>query len=74
MCLCIPGKVVSIKEDLAEVDFGGIRRKVSLLLCPDIIEGDYVLVHVGFAIQSLEKEEALETLRLFKELDRGYLE
>ena len=74
MCLGIPGKVVSIKEDLAEVDFGGIRKKVSLLLCPDVIEGDYVLVHVGFAIQSLEKEEALETLRLFEELDRGYLE
>ncbi len=74
MCLGVPGKVISIKENLAEVDFGGIRRKVSLLLCPDVSEGDYVLVHVGFAIQRLEKEEALETLRLFKEIDRGYLE
>ena len=69
MCLGVPGKIVSIKEDLAEVDFGGIRRKVSLLLCPDVNKGDYVLVHVGFAIQRLEKEEALETLRLFKELE-----
>ena len=74
MCLGVPGKVVSIKEDFAEVDFRGIRRKVSLLICPDVIEGDYVLVHVGFAIQRLEEEEALETLALFEEIERGYLE
>lgn len=74
MCLGIPGKVVFIKEDIAEVDFGGIRREVSLLICPDVMEGDYVLVHVGFAIQRLEKEEALETLRLFEEIERGYHE
>jgi len=74
MCLGIPGKVVFIKEDTAEVDFGGIRREVSLLICPGVMEGDYVLVHVGFAIQRLEKEEALETLRLFEEIERGYRE
>jgi len=74
MCLGVPGKVISIKEDFAEVDFRGIRRKVSLLICPDIIEEDYVLVHVGFAIQRLEEEEALETLALFEEIERGYLE
>ena len=70
MCLGVPGKVVSIKEDIAEVDFGGIRREVSLLICPDVMEEDYVLVHVGFAIQRLEKEEALETLALFEEIER----
>jgi len=70
MCLSVPGKVVSVENDSAEVDFGGISRDVSLLLCPDVKEGDYVLVHVGFAIQRLEKEEALETLRLFKEIER----
>lgn len=74
MCLGVPGKVVFIKEDIAEVDFGGIRREVSLLICPGVMEGDYVLVHVGFAIQKLEKEEALETLRLFEEIERGYSE
>jgi len=74
MCLGVPGKVVFIKEDIAEVDFGGIKREVSLLICPDVMEGDYVLVHVGFAIQRLEKEEALETLALFKEIERGYRE
>lgn len=74
MCLGVPGKVISIKENLAEVDFGGIRRKVSLLICPNVIKEDYVLVHVGFAIQRLEKEEALETLRIFKGLERRHIE
>lgn len=74
MCLGVPGRVVSIEGDLAEVDFGGIRRKVSLLICPDVSEGDYVLVHVGFAIQRLDEEEALETLSLFEKIERSYLE
>ena len=74
MCLGVPGTVVSIEGDIAEVDFRGIRRKVSLLLCPDVLEGDYVLVHVGFFIERLEKEDAEETLRLFEELERRSLE
>ena len=72
MCLGIPGRVVSIASTgLAEVDFSGVRRAVSLLLCPEARVGDYVLVHVGFAIQRLEHEEALETLKLFDELEKG---
>jgi hydrogenase expression/formation protein HypC len=68
MCLGIPGHIVSITENqLAEVDFSGVRREVSLMLCPEAQVGDYVLVHVGFAIQRLEEEEALETLKLFDE-------
>jgi hydrogenase expression/formation protein HypC len=68
MCLGIPGRIVSISEhQLAEVDFSGVRREVSLMLCPELEVGDYCLVHVGFAIQRLEKEEALETLQLFDE-------
>lgn len=75
MCLGIPGKIVSIAPTgLAEVDFSGVRRQVSLLLCPEAQAGDYVLVHVGFAIQRLEHEEALETLKLFDELEEGYRE
>ena len=69
MCLGVPGKVVSIEEEMAMVDFGGVRREVSLLLCPEAQVGDYVLVHVGFAIQRLEEEEALETMRLFREIE-----
>jgi hydrogenase expression/formation protein HypC len=72
MCLGIPGKVVTITGDIAEVDFGGVAREVSLLLCPEVHQGDYVLVHVGFAIQRLEEKEALETLELFREMERRW--
>ena len=72
MCLGIPGKIVSINGDLAEVDFSGVAREVSLLLCPEVHEGDYVLVHVGFAIQRLEEKEALETLELLSEMERRW--
>lgn len=75
MCLGIPGKIVSLSDaHLAEVDFNGVRREVSLLLCPEAQTGDYVLVHVGFAIQRLEEGEALETLKLFQELEESYRE
>lgn len=72
MCLGIPGKIITIADTgLAEVDFSGVRREVSLMLCPEAQVGDYVLVHVGFAIQRLEPEEALETLQLFDEFLEG---
>jgi hydrogenase expression/formation protein HypC len=75
MCLGIPGKIVSLTPTgLAEVDFSGVRREVSLMLCPEARVGDYVLVHVGFAIQRLDPEEALETLKLFEELEESYRE
>jgi hydrogenase expression/formation protein HypC len=72
MCLGVPGKVISQIGDLAEVDFGGVTREVSLLLCPEVQKGDYVLVHVGFAIQRLEEQEAIETLKLLKEIERRW--
>ncbi|HDM78168.1 MAG TPA: HypC/HybG/HupF family hydrogenase formation chaperone [Deltaproteobacteria bacterium] len=76
MCLGIPGKVVSLdrESDVAEVDFGGVKRTVSMHLCPEAEVGDYVLVHVGFAIQKLEEEDALVTLELFKEIGEKILE
>jgi hydrogenase expression/formation protein HypC len=74
MCLGVPGKVVTVEGDFADVDFGGVRRKVSLLLYPEVGEGDYVLVHVGFVIQRLEKQEALQTLELFAEIEKAYEE
>jgi hydrogenase expression/formation protein HypC len=75
MCLGILGKIVSITNNgLAAVDFDGIKREVSLMLCPDAQIGDYVLVHVGFAIRRLEAEDALETLRLFREIEESYRE
>lgn len=72
MCLAIPGKVVEvIGQDMmrmSRVDFGGIKRDVSLAYLPDVQAGDYVIVHAGFAISRLDEEEAQETLRLLGEL------
>lgn len=67
MCLGIPGKVVRVEGEVAEVDFWGVRKKASLLLVPEVKEGDYVLVHVGFVITKLEQQEAQETIKLFEE-------
>lgn len=68
MCLAIPGKVVSIIKDKAQVDFGeSVLREVNVTLV-DVKVGDYVLVHAGYAIQVLDEAEALETLRLWNEI------
>ena len=68
MCLAVPAKVLGIKGDRGIVDFGGIRREVSLSLIDDVKVGDYVLIHVGFAIQKLERKEAEEILKLWREV------
>ena len=66
MCLAVPGRVLSIAEVdgtlMAEVDFGGVRKDVCLQYVPDATVGEYVVVHVGFAIQRLDEQSALETL------------
>lgn len=68
MCLAIPAKVISIKDDKAQVDFGeGVLREVNVTLV-DAKTGEYVLVHAGYAIQVLDEKEALETLRLWNEI------
>ena len=70
MCLAIPVKVVELLEgDQATVDVGGVRKDISLALVDGIAVGDYVILHVGFAIQRLDAEEAEKTLALFAELD-----
>jgi hydrogenase expression/formation protein HypC len=73
MCLGIPGEIVSVREDEAgvrvgKVRFGGIARDVCLACVPDANVGDYVLVHVGFAIARLDAEEAARTYALLREL------
>jgi hydrogenase expression/formation protein HypC len=68
MCLAVPGKIASIKDNNAVADFNGVKRAVSLDLVPAAKRGDYVLVHAGFAIQVLEPKEAEETLKLFEEI------
>jgi hydrogenase expression/formation protein HypC len=68
MCLAIPAKVISLKDNVAQVDFGeGVLREVNVTLV-DAKVGDYVLVHAGYAIQVLSEEEAHETLKLWSEI------
>ena len=68
MCLAIPALIKTIEDREAEVETGGITRRISLWLTPEAKEGDYVLVHTGYAINVLDQAEAEETLRLFQEL------
>ena len=70
MCLAVPGKVVAKQDLMATVDINGVQRQTSLMLLPEAKVGEYVLVHAGFAIQTIDEEEALQTLALFKELER----
>jgi len=74
MCLAIPAKVVSVKEDKAEVEFGeGVLREVNVTLVNAKV-GDYVLVHAGYAIQVIDEKEALETIRLWNEILEAEIE
>ncbi|NLI73217.1 MAG: HypC/HybG/HupF family hydrogenase formation chaperone, partial [Euryarchaeota archaeon] len=67
MCLAIPGKIVNIEGNQAEVDFGGVIRNVNISLV-ESTPGDWVVVHAGFAIEKMDEEEAQETLKLWQEL------
>lgn len=68
MCLAVPVKVVSIEGDEAETEIGGVRRRVSVALTPEVKVGDYVLLHTGYAIGVVDEVEAKETLKLFEEI------
>ena len=68
MCLAIPGLIKSINNKEAEVDIGGISRRISLELTPEAEVGDYVIVHTGYAINVLDQTAAQETLSLLEEL------
>lgn len=68
MCLAIPARVMSIEGQEAEVELGGISRKISILLTPEVKVGDYVLLHTGYAINVIDEEEAMETLELLAEM------
>jgi hydrogenase expression/formation protein HypC len=69
MCLSIPAKVLSIEGDMAKVAVGETICNASLQIVENIQVGDYILLHTGFALQKLSKEEAEETFRLFEELE-----
>ncbi len=74
MCLGVPGKIVAVHgndgvERSAQVDFAGVRREVSLACLPEAQVGDYVMVHVGFAISRINEKAAAESLHLLRELE-----
>ena len=68
MCLAVPGLVLNIEGDYAEVDFGGMKKRVCISLVPGLQVDEYVIVHTGYAIEKLKSEEAKKTLALFEEM------
>ena len=68
MCLAVPVQVISIDGNEAEVEIGGVRRRVSIMLTPEARVGDYVLLHTGYAINVIDEAEAQETLKIFEEM------
>ncbi len=70
MCLAIPVRIETLEpNDLAVVNIGGIRKTISVALIDEVAVGDYVILHVGYALNKLDEEEAQKTLALFGELD-----
>ncbi len=73
MCLALPGKVMSIDAGstpmMGDVNFGGVMKRICLDWVPDIAVGEYVIVHVGFALNKVDEKEALETIRLFQDIE-----
>jgi hydrogenase expression/formation protein HypC len=71
MCLAIPGKIVELVDSenhIAKVDVGGVKRNVNIGMLDNVAVGDYVLIHVGFAMSKVDEKEAEETLRLLQDL------
>jgi hydrogenase expression/formation protein HypC len=68
MCLAIPARVVEVlPREEGVIDVGGVRKRISLELVTGVVPGDYVIVHVGYALQRLDPDEAARTLELFAE-------
>ncbi|MDR2866624.1 MAG: HypC/HybG/HupF family hydrogenase formation chaperone [Methanomassiliicoccaceae archaeon] len=67
MCLALPGRIVSINDDTADVDFGGVIKKANITMVETKI-GDWVVVHAGFAIEIMDEEEAHRTIDLWNEV------
>ena len=71
MCLAVPAKIIELDNHMAKVEVGGLSRDASMMLLPDAVIGDYVLIHAGFAISLVDEDEALETIRLFDDMTDG---
>lgn len=73
MCLAVPGQVVTVQDDplrTGTVSFAGITKTVSLAMVPEAAVGDYVLIHVGFAISRVDEEAARRSLELYRTMAR----
>ena len=75
MCLAIPGKVIEVSTDsygvrMGKANFGGIVKQVCLEYTPEVQDGDYVLVHVGFALEKVDEEMAMQTYRMLEKMDQ----
>lgn len=71
MCVAVPVEVIEIMGSEALVNFGGVKKKINILLIDDLEVGDYVLLHAGCAMQKVDKEEAEKTLELLRTLSEG---
>ncbi|WP_415898723.1 HypC/HybG/HupF family hydrogenase formation chaperone [Neptuniibacter sp. QD48_11] len=70
MCLAIPVRIEEIIDaESAIADIGGVRKEINIALIADLVVGDYVIMHVGYALNKIDPEEAARTLALFAELD-----
>ena len=67
MCLALPGKIISIESDTANIDFGGVVKHANITMV-DAKIGDWVVVHAGFAIEIMDEEEAMKTIELWNEV------
>lgn len=67
MCYAIPGKIIKIDEDTAMIDYDGVKKKANISLVENLTEGDYVLVHAGFAIEKVDNKTAEESIEMIKE-------
>lgn len=74
MCLAIPGKVLSISGDdpltrMGRIDFSGVVKQASLAYVPEVVVGDYVIVHVGFALSKVDEAEAQKVFEYLRQMD-----
>jgi hydrogenase expression/formation protein HypC len=75
MCLAIPAQIVEVVDaegGLAKAEISGVRRAVSIALCPEVEVGDWVLIHVGFALERIDEQQARETLELLEQMGEAY--
>ncbi|OFY63811.1 MAG: hydrogenase assembly protein HypC [Bacteroidetes bacterium RBG_19FT_COMBO_42_7] len=69
MCLSVPAQIIKIEGQMADVSIGGALFKAGLQMVENVRVGDYILLHAGFAIQKISEEDALETIKLLKEMN-----